>query len=176
MCLCNSGIYCWGCVFLTAASPYKGANLSCAERRQMMSCFLYFSLLSSCCRKAGLEVNISLCKGRAGAAASARAGWVLQEQNDAHGISGTSTPAWLGFSCCFPPRWAAQAEGMDGRQHSHPHPHPHALLWWGWSPAMWGTLPWHSPVPQVCRAPPQLLLLPAREPLTFIKAKFTRTF
>lgn len=124
MCLCNSGIYCWGCVFLTAASPYKGANLSCAGRRQMMSCFLYFSLLSSCCRKAGLEVNISLCKGRAGSAASARAGWVLQEQNDGHGISGTSTPAWLGFSCCFPPRWAAQAHGMDGRQHSHPHSHP----------------------------------------------------
>lgn len=46
-----------GCVFLTTASPYKGANLSCARRSQMMSCFLYFSLLSSCCRKAGLEVS-----------------------------------------------------------------------------------------------------------------------
>lgn len=33
----------------------------------MMSCFLYFSLLSSCCRKAGLEVNISPRKSRAGA-------------------------------------------------------------------------------------------------------------
>lgn len=92
MCLCNSGIYCWGCVFLTTASPYKGANLSCAGRRQMMSCFLCFSPLSSCCRKAGLEVNTSLCKGRAGAAASGWAGWVLQEQNDGHGISGLAFP------------------------------------------------------------------------------------
>lgn len=113
MCLCNSGIYCWGCVFLTAASPYKGANLSCAGRRQMMSCFLYFSLLSSCCREAGLEVNISLCKGRAGAAASAWAGWVLQEQSDGHGIPGTSTPAWLGFSCCW-----------DGEEAAFPSPCP----------------------------------------------------
>lgn len=162
MCLCNSGIYCWGCVFLTAASPYKGANLSCAGRRQMMSCFLYFSLLSSCCRKAGLEVNTSLCLGRVGApGAEPRAGhcWHLH-----------ASLAWLFL--LLPPRWAAQAQGMDGRQHSH----PCALLWWGWSSASRGTLPWHSPMPGVCRALPELVLLPAGEPLTFIKAKSTLTF
>lgn len=34
----------------------------------MMSCFLYFSLLSSCCRKAGLEVSPRLCRSTMGAA------------------------------------------------------------------------------------------------------------
>lgn len=150
MCLCNSGIYCWGCVFLTAASPYKGANLSCAGRRQMMSCFLCFSPLSSCCRKAGLEVNTSLCKGRAGAAASGWAGWVLQEQNDGHGISGLAFPL-------LPPSMGSPSTALAGLELSKS---GHSAL----------------AQPKVCRAPPELVLLPAREPLTFIKAKFTLTF
>lgn len=110
----------------------------------------------------GQSRSCCLCLARVGAPGAEPHSWHFWHLH--------ASLAWLFL--LLPHGWAAQAQGLDGRQHSH----PCALLWWGWSSASRGTVPWHSPVPGVCRAAPELALLPAREPLTLIKAKFTLTF
>lgn len=55
-------------------------------------------------------------------------------------------------------------------------PAPPPVLAGAGSPASRDALPWHGPAWKVCRAPPELVLLPARVSLTFIKAKSTLTF
>lgn len=98
-------------------------------------------------------------------------------------LGDTAVRAWVAFSA----PWAAWLH--PGAEHPQPSGVKRAGMRqrWGASilltlPAPAGSLasrdalPWHSPARQVRRAPPELVLLPARESLTFIKAKFTLTF
>lgn len=72
------------------------------------------------------------------------------------------------------PGWDAAAVWSQHPGHGVPCPAGSAA--WGRELGKSGHSALAQPAWKVCRAPPELVLLPARESLTFIKAKFTLTF